>query len=976
LRLVNTNMNGHATALIFRTFLKLYQSEVRTIRVLELDDLKIGGGQGLDRIPIEIQQGGSQKIAQYLLDLFESPDGEKIYRTKLMVVGFESVGKTTILDCLFPKTGWMKTKGDLLKTSYWFKLQGNKLSKYKSPDDLNPHKDKVVSLENRQWEIQALEQDQILLNPKAELGQKPIKMYCESQETRNGWHARLRRVVMNEATHGIEIQHLEIPAELPTQMTEKVKLNLSIWDFAGQHDYYNNHHYFLSTRTVFLVLWKMSDGEKGLQGLDFWFKSLAVHLKQSDENQTPSSSSERFQEPVYYSIIVVGTFLDHPSVDPKKKEERKVKIMDIANKAGIRFGVQTPLQYYEASCATLDNISEIQEVITTTAMSHTYMGEHVPKIYLQIEKYVMELRKEKHELPIASLKDFSTNFSDKDLLKRALSLLNMWGVCVYLPQTEDLSSTVILDPKFLAKDVLAQLFNPNLVSSFKDGIFNHSDLVHIWTTLKKRDDFQDIAPILLSLMETFEVCFRLDPDKPFFDQRSVVPAKLPENAPPQLQNWWTPDPGQNTFQIERIIKFNVIPKEMIARLLVRIHKSIEEKLIWRYGMYFDREHSKGLIQIDMAISHLTLSIRGTKRDECHLIMDEVMNHIKETSGLYPGIQLQQLYKHKGGLIDLESCLIAYGDLAEMKKLPYGNDCDQILFNAGLIDRKDSIDEPKGDYFWNYEVTDQWAKNPMGYSSILCLNNDQILQLDLYNNLKNFVGDTKDIKQAYAVHSNLSTKFEDYIKVMVGKKDAIRRLFLKDEWKSLPDPHKREEFMGVFNSKASKHYWNHGTNPDETLLVLPMMHGTDEETCWKVCGLGFGASAYDGYYGKGIYFTSDLDYSKQFAIEKAGENGKIGAVVCLVMPGNVLPVIEHPTLDEKGNPFTTRDDQGIKLVPNPEGYHHQNVRKGYNSHYTLVPQVPVKEAFPIKGNYDSANHADQLVIFQQPQALPLFVVFFK
>ena len=43
----------------------------------------------------------------------------------------------------------------------------------------------------------------------------------------------------------------------------------SVWDFAGQHDYYHNHHYFLSTRTMFLVIWNIFDEDTSLKGLEF-----------------------------------------------------------------------------------------------------------------------------------------------------------------------------------------------------------------------------------------------------------------------------------------------------------------------------------------------------------------------------------------------------------------------------------------------------------------------------------------------------------------------------------------------------------------------------------------------------------------------------------------------------------------------------------------------------------------------------------
>ena len=108
---------------------------------------------------------------------------------------------------------------------------------------------------------------------------------------------------MNEATHGIEIQSHSIDNDITREyfrksilagkeIGESGKIDVSVWDFAGQQDYYNNHHYFISTRTVFLVLWKMSEGdEKGMRGLEFWFRSLATHLGVSSSSSVPSSSS-------------------------------------------------------------------------------------------------------------------------------------------------------------------------------------------------------------------------------------------------------------------------------------------------------------------------------------------------------------------------------------------------------------------------------------------------------------------------------------------------------------------------------------------------------------------------------------------------------------------------------------------------------------------------------------------------------------
>ena len=112
---------------------------------------------------------------------------------------------------------------------------------------------------------------------------------------------RLRRICGDERTHGIDIQKQLIP--IPTSPSDS--LELSVWDFGGQHEYYNNHHYFLSARSVFLVVWKVTehiDDHLGLSGLEFWLNSL----KAISPPPRPSAGN---QKPLY-SIIVVGTHID------------------------------------------------------------------------------------------------------------------------------------------------------------------------------------------------------------------------------------------------------------------------------------------------------------------------------------------------------------------------------------------------------------------------------------------------------------------------------------------------------------------------------------------------------------------------------------------------------------------------------------------------------------------------------------------
>jgi len=235
------------------------------------------------------------------------------------------------------------------------------------------------------------------------------------------------------------------------------------------------------------------------------------------------------------------------------------------------------------SCSSsLENIQQLHNQITTTALSHSYMGERVPKSYLTVceflKKEAERKKGKKDEIPLLEIKHLTSQFGDESLVKRPLGLLSLWGECVYFSQPEELANTVILNSDFLTKEVMTKLFNPMFCDHFVKGVVQHSQLGNIWQKFPA-----SLHPVLLQLMERFEVCFPLDggpsedestsegssqqPVKAFNERSSFVPSYLPETEPANL--WPASDE-----EIFRVLTFNVIPKELVSRLIVRLHKRL------------------------------------------------------------------------------------------------------------------------------------------------------------------------------------------------------------------------------------------------------------------------------------------------------------------------------------------------------------------------------------------------------------------
>jgi len=649
--------------------------------------------EGLEKVPIEIKEQGTKAIIQYILDLFG--DSKSLYRSKLMIVGYENVGKTTLVDCFFPFTGYMKSQGAFVKTLYWFKLEGLNLMKFRSPNDKQFHR--MYYLEPKKWEVNTIGDVGICLTPK-ERNERKVELYCEDQQSRDKWFKRFQKVLVNSATHGIQIdkQFIDNPSNPAFSYLEDnndEKLEISVWDFAGQHDYYHSHHYFLSTRTLFLVVYNLSQDEEGLNGLNFWLRSLSARL--------PLSSPQNGKD---FSVIIVGTSYDHPNVlkDEKSKLLRQEKVSQIASNYGIN-----SVDYFEVSCLTLENINLLRQKAFSTIQSHSYIGEKVPLTYLAIENVIEELKEEYKTVPIIELETLiqrcrsTSTFDFKgDFIKRVLRLLNEWGKCTYFDKPEELSNILVLRSEFLTKDVLAQLFNPNLHRYRNQGILVHQDLKQIWK------DFVLISPILISLMEKFEVSFPLEEDeegnneinqqqesvkeKGFWEKKSVIPSLLPEEVHPSLTQHWPPIIFDR-LQVERIILFNIIPKEMIGRLLTRLYQSIYHNLVWRHGVVIFKKNSLALIQVDLQKNLITLKVRGENILKCRELMDRVIEYIEIATENYENVQWNQMVVSsydQDTFISLEDCRQEVTKVREERNLVCPKtkkqlDVELLLFSTGI-----------------------------------------------------------------------------------------------------------------------------------------------------------------------------------------------------------------------------------------------------------------------------------------------------
>lgn len=160
-------------------------------------------------------------------------------------------------------------------------------------------------------------------------------------------------------------------------------VGFSVIDFGGQREYHSTHQYFLSKRSLNLVLWKITDGDEALAQLDTWL--VNIHAR------APNST-----------VILVGTNLDQVASNSSKFGPGYIDIMEQkvrtrymvadADKSGLPRIVDVIL----INSTSRNDVKALLNTIYRTAWEvrmgkERAMEQQIPSSYIALMKVTKEL---------------------------------------------------------------------------------------------------------------------------------------------------------------------------------------------------------------------------------------------------------------------------------------------------------------------------------------------------------------------------------------------------------------------------------------------------------------------------------------------------------------------------------------------------------------------------------------------------------
>ncbi|CAF0782367.1 unnamed protein product [Brachionus calyciflorus] len=349
-------------------------------------------------------------------------------------------------------------------------------------------------------------------------------------------------------------------------LDEDQTLAFSVFDFAGQVVYYNTHQFFLTKRSIYILVWNVRLGAEH-SGLDFWLNSIDCHA--------PSCP-----------IFIVGTHIDEVSKFDLPIEKYKKKYEQIV---GFHF-----VSSYDGK-----GISELSQALIDAALKEKYMGEKIPKCWLDFENKLHEIKREKYFLEYHEVEKLGENYGifDQSELAQALVFLHDLGSIMYF-NNQFLRDKVVINPQFMV-DLLACVVSVNNMYIENGQLWNH-DVDKIW---KKYNP--SLHTWILKITEKFDLTFEI-PEKGLH----LVPCLLSETPPSEvnLNETFSLKQTTNTYystldsfktsskkETITIYNFEYLPIGLFNRAQVRLFLLTDSNTMWKNGSIIRKNNHVALI---------------------------------------------------------------------------------------------------------------------------------------------------------------------------------------------------------------------------------------------------------------------------------------------------------------------------------------------------------------------------------------------
>lgn len=386
---------------------------------------------------------------------------------------------------------------------------------------------------------------------------------------------------VDDTTRGIDIHeyHFKTP--------DGKDFRLNVWDFGGQEIYHATHQFFLTKRSLYILVDDTRSNNKTVQdeGFKYWLEVI----------ETLSDKS--------------------PVLIFQNEKSGRSKAIDLA---GIKGRFDNVEKLYQGNLQSPDSITEIRDAIPFFAKGLPHIGEALPKKWVSIREALEKAAKSAPYMTQKEYLDLYARYLPADRQKALLLSRYLHDLGVFLHFQEDrlLSQTVILQNAWATEAVFKILDDETVKGQL--GRFSEADCTRLWS----ESEYADMHAQLLALMGKFELCYQLPGVHP---DTWLAPQLLPASKPEALQHWDAPSDLVVRYE------YTFLPKGMVSRLMVRQHRFVQNTaLAWRNGVLFEHAGAQVLVEAPYAESTIVFRARGAGPKELLTVLSNDLDALNES----------------------------------------------------------------------------------------------------------------------------------------------------------------------------------------------------------------------------------------------------------------------------------------------------------------------------------------------------------
>jgi len=365
----------------------------------------------------------------------------------------------------------------------------------------------------------------------------------------------------SDSTKGIKIHKREF------KLKNGRTFRLNVWDFGGQQIYHATHQFFLTHRSLYVLL---DDTRKD-------YKSV---------------SDEGFK----YWLDLIDVFGGHsPTLIFQNEKSGRSKAIDFS---GIKQRYDNVEHLYAGDLERRDAADGIRDGIEFYAANLSHIGEELPARWLKVREEIEVLAAKQPYIPLEKYFEVYGRHIEFDETKALLLSRYFHDLGVFLHFQDDmlLQRTVILKNEW-ATDAVFRILDDEEVKK-KRGRFNGKDCARLW----KDSAYAAMHLELLALMKNFELCYELRDSDP---ATWLAPQVLPPTKPEGLGDW------AKAEDLVLRYKYEFLPKGTISRLTVRLHRFVKDPgKAWVTGVLFEHDNTAALAEILPSGNEIEVRARG------------------------------------------------------------------------------------------------------------------------------------------------------------------------------------------------------------------------------------------------------------------------------------------------------------------------------------------------------------------------------